>query len=125
MNPKTSRLAGIVSIVLVVLALSAVPRAHTKLLKTEPADGAVLSAVPQDVELWFDEKPDVSVSRIEIAGPSGSVELGPTHSMSEKSLMAVVKGNIGDGKYTVTWRAAGDDGHVSKGTFSFMLKRSR
>jgi methionine-rich copper-binding protein CopC len=125
MNPKTSRLVGIVSIVLVLLAFAAVPRAHTKLQKTEPADGAVLSAAPQHVELWFDEKPDVSVSKIEVAGPSGNVDLAPTHSLSEKSLMAVVKGNIGDGKYIVTWQAAGDDGHVSKGTFSFTLKRSR
>src|ERR1700674_923484 len=94
MNPKTSRLVGIVSIVIVALAFFAVPRAHTKQQKTEPADGAVLSAVPQHVELWFDEKPDVSVSKIELGGapwPRGwrrlhVVVLGETFSPSMKAI---------------------------------------
>ena len=42
--------------------------------------------------------------------------------MGEKTLMAPVTGKMADGKYTVNWQTAGDDGHVQKGTFAFNVK---
>jgi methionine-rich copper-binding protein CopC len=116
------RIAGALSVVAVALTLSALASAHAELQKTEPANGAVLSAPPAHVQLWFDETPDTTVSKIDLLGPSGKVDLGPTHSMAAKTLMADIKGKMGDGKYTVNWQAAADDGHVSKGAFSFTLK---
>ncbi len=103
-------------------ALSALVLAHTHLEKTEPADGAVLKAAPSHVELWFNEKPDLTVSKITVAGPSGAIAMGPTHSMSDKSMMADIKPHLSDGNYIVSWQAAGDDGHVSKGQFKFSVK---
>jgi methionine-rich copper-binding protein CopC len=37
-------------------------------------------------------------------------------------LTAGVTGTIADGTYTVAWQAAGDDGHLVKGTFTFTVK---
>ena len=42
--------------------------------------------------------------------------------MSDKSMMADLKAHLSDGNYVVSWQAAGDDGHVSKGEFKFSVK---
>ena len=104
-------------------ALSAGLQAHTHLEKSEPADGAMLTKAPTAVQLFFNEKPDLKVSKVEIVGPSGKVPTGPAHSMAAKDLMAAITGTLENGKYTVSWQAAGDDGHVSKGEFSFTVQK--
>jgi methionine-rich copper-binding protein CopC len=108
-----------------VLALCVWVQAHTKLEKSVPADGATLTTAPTSIQLFFNEKPDLKVTKVEITGPSGKVELGPAHSMADKDIMAPVKGTLGDGKYTVAWRAAGTDGHVQKGEFSFTVQKAQ
>jgi len=108
-----------------VFALTAWMGAHTKLEKSDPADGATVTKAPTMVQLFFNEKPDLKVSKVELTGPSGKVELGPAHSMADKDIMAAIKGALGNGKYTVTWQAAGSDGHVQKGEFSFTVQKAQ
>jgi methionine-rich copper-binding protein CopC len=114
-----------VLVVVAALALSVWVQAHTKLEKSVPADGATVTTSPTSVQLFFNEKPDLKVTKVEITGPSGKVELGPAHSMAEKDIMADVKGTLGNGKYTVAWQAAGTDGHVRKGEFSFTVQKAQ
>ena len=80
---------------------------------------------PTSVQLFFNEKPDLKVSKVEVTGPSGKVELGPAHSMADKDIMAAVKGTLGNGKYTVAWQTAGTDGHVRKGEFFFTVQKAQ
>ena len=68
-------------VLVAVLTLTAWAQAHTKLEKSEPADGATLTTPPTSVQLFFNEKPDLKVTKVDITGPSGKVELGPAHSM--------------------------------------------
>jgi methionine-rich copper-binding protein CopC len=107
---------------LLLLLLAAVPQAHTALTKSEPAAGKTVTAAPKQIQLWFNEKIDAAVSKIELTGPSGKVNLSPAHAMGEKSLMAGISGQIADGSYTIAWQTAGDDGHVVKGSVKFTLK---
>lgn len=107
------------------VAVTTLVQAHTHLEKSEPADGATLTAAPTTVQLFFNEKPDLKVSKVEVTGPSGKVALGPAHSMAEKDLMAAITGTLANGKYTVSWQAAGKDGHVAKGEFSFTLAKAQ
>lgn len=118
----SSKLCGLTAIFLVSVALSVVLQAHMKVEKTEPANGASLNAPPPHVQLWLTEKPDLKVTKLELEGVSGKIELGPAHMMGDKTLMAAVTGKMADGKYTVNWQTAGNDGHVQKGTFAFTLK---
>lgn len=120
MKPQSFRLRTVVAMLLAA-ACSTLVLAHTHLEKTEPADGAALKTAPSHVELWFNERPDLTVSKIAVSGPSGAVDVGPTHSMSDKSMMADFKGHLANGAYIVSWQAAGDDGHVSKGEFKFSI----
>lgn len=119
---STHRRIVIISGLLFVLA--ALVQAHTKLEKSEPRAGATITAAPKQIQLWFNEKLDVALSKIELTSPSGKVDLGPTHVMGEKSLMAGLTGKVVDGTYTVDWQTAGDDGHLVKGNFTFTLKLS-
>jgi len=107
------------------LALSGVVQAHAKLENSDPAANATLTKAPVAVMLYFNETPDLKVSKVEITGPSGKVELGPAHSMGDKDIMAAVKGTLGNGKYTVAWQAAGKDGHVQKGEFTFTVQKAQ
>ena len=122
----SKRFASRVGLVVVgAFALTAWMSAHTKLEKSDPADGATVTKAPTMVQLFFNEKPDLKVSKVEITGPSGKVELGPAHSMADKDIMAAIKGTLGNGKYTVNWQAAGSDGHVEKGVLSFTVQKAQ
>jgi methionine-rich copper-binding protein CopC len=121
---RTLRHPGMLAIILLTVAFSVLTQAHAKLEKTVPADKAALTSAPTSVQLWFSEKPDAAVSKIELKGPSGMVKLGPAHVMGEKTLMADITGTIGDGTYSVNWQTSGDDGHVQKGQFTFSLKKA-
>jgi methionine-rich copper-binding protein CopC len=118
-------LSRVVMAVVATLALSVWVQAHTKLEKSVPAAGETLTAAPSAIMLYFNETPDLKVSKVEVTGPSGKVELGPAHSMADKDIMAAVKGTLGNGKYTVAWQAAGTDGHVQKGEFSFTVQKAQ
>jgi methionine-rich copper-binding protein CopC len=115
------RFRYLLAVVLVAGAFATLALAHNKLMKTEPADGAVLKTSPAHVEMWFAEKPDPALSKISVKGPAGTVETGATRG-TDKTLLADVKGTLADGKYTVNWQTSGDDGHVSKGEFGFSVQ---
>jgi methionine-rich copper-binding protein CopC len=122
MSVQSSTRRRIVIIGGLLVLLATLPQAHAKLDKSEPAAGATVTAAPKQIQLWFNEKLDVAVSKIELTGPSGKVDLGPAHTMGDKSLMAGIRGKVVDGSYAVAWQTAGDDGHVAKGDFTFTLK---
>jgi hypothetical protein len=122
MKVKTGAIARMIVIALLVVSGAAMLGAHTKLEKSEPSAGATLTTAPKQLQLWFNEKLDVAVSKIELTSPTGKVDLGPVHAMGEKSLMAAINGNIAAGTYTIAWQTAGDDGHVAKGDITFAVK---
>ena len=105
-----------------IISAAALVSAHMKLEKSEPAEGATVSAPPSSIQLFFSEAPDLKVSKLTLVGPSDKATLVGTHAMG-KSLMATVQGELADGPYTVQWQGAGDDGHVQKGEVKFVLKR--
>lgn len=117
---KKSMLSSIFVLV-TLLAAAALVQAHAKIEKSEPAANSTINKVPTSVQMWFNEAPDLKVTKVELAGASGKVELGPAHSMGKNNVMAAIIGKMADGKYTVNWQTAGDDGHVEKGTFTFTL----
>ncbi|HJZ76813.1 MAG TPA: copper resistance CopC family protein [Vicinamibacterales bacterium] len=115
---RVVRVAAIVGFLCAAVVLSA----HTKLVKSEPAAGAALAAAPKQVQLWFNEKIDPAVSKIELTSAAGKVALGPAHVIGEKSLIAPITGKVDAGSYSIAWQTAGDDGHVIKGEVGFAVK---
>jgi methionine-rich copper-binding protein CopC len=116
------RLRNVLAVVLFAAAFATLAFAHNRLLKSAPAAGAALNISPARIEMWFAEKPDLTVSKIAVKGPAGAVETGPIHANAATSIVAEFKGKLADGQYVVSWQTAGDDGHMSKGDFSFRVK---
>ena len=97
--------------------------AHLKASKTSPEDGATLSGPVRTLRVWFNQEPDVPLSKLELEGPAGPMKVEGLHTMGEKDLMARVSGRMPDGAYTARWKTAGDDGHVLTGEWSFTIDR--
>ena len=119
---RRGTLVAVLGLILVLVTgpLAATLSAHNQLLKTDPAAHAALKAAPARLQFWFGEKPDMTVTKIVVKGPSGIVET-TVHPVSEKVLAADFKSKLAPGAYTVTWQTAGDDSHISKGEFSFTV----
>jgi methionine-rich copper-binding protein CopC len=107
--------------IVLVLVAGVVLSAHLAVKKTTPAKGARLAAAPDHVQVWFTQEPDLAVSSLRLAGRSGAVKLGPVEHGGDRSLRARVEATLSAGDYTVTWKTAGDDGHVMQGSFTFSV----
>jgi methionine-rich copper-binding protein CopC len=105
----------------VFMIAAAVVMAHMALQKSAPEKDAVLSASPDEIQLWFTQEPDPAVSNVSLAGDQGEIELGDAKVMEEKSVAVSVPA-LDPGTYSVNWRSAGDDGHIQRGQFSFTIR---
>jgi methionine-rich copper-binding protein CopC len=121
---ESMTLRNLAAAALAVGLASTVVLAHMKASKFEPAADATVTTAAR-VQVWFTQAPDPKVSKIELAGPNGAVKLGAVQVTAEKSISAAVEGSLGNGRYTASWQAAGDDGHVQKGTYSFTVQNTR
>jgi copper transport protein len=94
--------------------------AHALLRSSRPAANTTLEAAPASLSLTFTEPPDPSLSTIQLLGSSGAqVALG-RQSVSGKTIMVPITGQIANGTYTVNWRVVSKtDGHVTAGSFAF------
>ena len=103
------------------LAGAGVAERHMRMTKSKPEADSVVPTSPAVIQAWFNEAPELAVSRIAVEGPEGSIDLGDLRAGEEFSLVTEVPVGLGPGSYTVNWRAAGDDGHVVRGEFSFTV----
>jgi hypothetical protein len=96
---------------------------HNRLVKSEPGVDATIAKSPADIRLWFKEPPELAVSSIKLADAAAKpIATGEVKATDDKSSMAVaVSAPLLPGKYTVTWKTAGTDGHVIRGSFGFTV----
>ena len=94
--------------------------AHSPLISSSPADGDVLAAVPNAIEIKF--RGTARLVRLVLTGAqSGEVALSEEHLMVEKHRHTVALPAIAADEYEVRWRALSADGHLVKGSFSFTV----
>ena len=102
----------------------AASRLHFSLTKSAPSkDQKVeVSATTTRLQLWFSEAPAAPVSRLGLKRDAVDIALGKIVVVEkEKSLYADSVKPLEAGAYTLTWRAAGDDGHVMTGEVKFSI----
>ncbi len=98
--------------------------AHPKLMSAVPAANSHVMAVPTVVRLTFQEALEPALSRITMMHAGiHAVTMGAlaADSADHKTLVATLKSPMGAGVYTVSWQAAGADGHPMRGTYSFTV----
>lgn len=106
-----------------VAAVSGSPAAgaHSALIASEPAAGAVLGVVPITVRATFDEAPEAAFAALAVSGPNGApVSTGAT-TVSGSQLAVGIQPGSGAGSYTATYRLMAADGHVITGSWSFTV----
>lgn len=121
---RTSRRALLPALLASLVVASAAWAVHATLVKAVPAIDGTISAAPTTLTLWFNERPDVSLSNIRLRGPD-SVLVATTAARGATDSMAIVtevRGTLAPGAYTVLYRTAGPDGHVMRGSYKFTLQ---
>ena len=98
--------------------------AHALLLRSNPQANAVLAQPPVQIELFFSEPVEATLSTIKAFNSSGTeVDVGDVRvDPSDPTRMTVSLHTVGDGVYTVTWKAVSSiDGHQTTGSFPFAV----
>jgi methionine-rich copper-binding protein CopC len=96
---------------------------HARLLKSSPAADARLAAAPTALTLTFSEAAQLAVLKVSKA--NSPVPLTLDRNAKASASVTVPLPDLKPGTYEVEWTAlAADDGHVTKGRFSFSVLES-
>jgi len=104
-----------VFLVLLVLAPSSAA-AHSSRVDTNPADGATLKTLPDDVAITFDEAP--KTADVVLARPDGKVDELKTE-VAGATIKARLPADGPRGVYTLSYRVVSADGHPVSGSITF------
>jgi methionine-rich copper-binding protein CopC len=78
-----------------------------ELIESKPADGAKLEAVPEQIELRFDESVDPETVQIVAIAPNGArADSGTSETTGEGTRSAALRPGLSDGRYLVYWLVA-------------------
>ena len=121
MNRRT--IFGIIIVLGLSLGLLSTAFAHAKLVSSDPAAGAKLTAAPAKVTLVFSEEIDEQGSSFTVSDAkkatvgTGKLDL---NDLDHKTVSGTLNAGLGDGVYTVAWKViTSDDKAEESGTFTF------
>jgi methionine-rich copper-binding protein CopC len=116
---KSRRRTGIT--VFLLLAITSAAWAHAFLDHAEPAVGGKVHGWPSQVKIWFTEKLEPALSKIQVLDASNEeVDQGDVQTdKSNPALLTVSLRMLKPGNYKVVWRAVSVDTHVTTGNYTF------
>jgi hypothetical protein len=115
------RLAAPAAMIIVVILAAATPAwAHSRLQRTDPADGSTLAAQISTVTLTFNEMVRGQFTTVVVTGP-GKVSYSEGHVQVIDDDVRQRVYPLHSGSYTVAWRAISADGHPVEGQFHFAV----
>jgi copper transport protein len=119
-------LVGLGALIGLLLGTAAPASAHAALIRTDPGDGSVVKTAPQRVVLTFSEGVLLSADSLRVLDPRGAnVATGaPGHADGKDSgatATVPLRPGLGNGTYTVAWRAISQDSHPVSGAFTFSI----
>jgi copper resistance protein C len=123
--PRLSTLLRLLTaalVAVVTLLLGASPAlAHTRLVNSDPADGASLSAAPEAVSLTFSENVEAEFATVSVVGPDGTNHQTGPLSAADGVVRTAVSPLGPAGRYEIGYRVVSDDGHPVQGVVAFTL----
>ncbi|GJF29339.1 transport integral membrane protein [Kitasatospora sp. NE20-6] len=117
-------LAVLAAAAAVLLGGAGTAAAHAALVATDPAQGAVTATAPAAVTLTFSEGVSLTTDSVRVLDPAGQqVDNGDAAHADGKDATARVtlRTGLGNGTYTVAWRAVSEDSHPVGGAFTFSI----
>ncbi|XCX49968.1 copper resistance protein CopC [Streptomyces phytohabitans] len=117
---------GLLAAVCALLLGTAAPAsAHAALTGSDPADGAVVGSAPAEITLTFSEGVALSDDSVRVLAPDGErVDAGKVRDLGGGGSVeygAALRDGLGDGTYTVAWKAVSADSHPVSGAFTFSV----
>lgn len=108
----------LIAVCLMVLAGAA--QAHSPLRESNPANDAVLAAVPEVLALTFVD--GIRLTRVVLSGGDTPVDLDLSSVDGFSDTYALPMPALGAGNFMVEWRGLGVDGHPMQGEFGFTVE---
>lgn len=104
------------------LTVAAPALAHTKLVKSNPAADATVQ-FPKTITLTFNERVVPAFSKFELEMPAHGMAIPVKTAVSDdgKQIVGTLGAPLAKGGYTITWTAAGTDGHKMTGKVAFKV----
>jgi methionine-rich copper-binding protein CopC len=115
------RLQFIFLVLLFSVALTATAKAHAFLDHASPAVGSKVRGLPAEVKVWFSEKLEAALSKLQVFNEAGqqvdnrNQRLDPGNA----ALLIVSVPPLTPGTYKVVWRVVSVDTHTTQGSFKF------
>ncbi len=103
--------------------LLCVPKAlaHATLVRSTPADQAVVHSRSVDLTLDYKSRIDARRSSLTLTGPGGKtvpIQIQPVVRPAE---LKAVAGNLVSGTYRIHWQVLASDGHITRGEVTFTV----
>ncbi len=120
-RPVRTWLPLLLALTITLMATSAA-QAHATLVRSDPANSAVLTDPPQQVRLWFSESISAEFSAAQILNATGQT-IQPVKiqvDSSDSHLMIITLPKLAPGLYSIRWRVLSEsDGHFTQGPIVF------
>jgi copper transport protein len=107
------------------LAFPAVASAHATLLRTVPANGAVLAHAPRSIQVVFDDTIRIGSGNAVIDNASRASVLAAKAAAHGHTLTLPLPNKLRKGDYTARWSIVSDDGHREQGVIAFAVGAGR
>lgn len=118
MSPRVPAVAAALGLA-ILLSVAGPVGAHVGLESSDPAAGSTVAGAGT-VTLVFTEALKEGASSFKLAGPGGQ-SVGAGGVVGPRRMALDGLGDLPAGTYTVRWTATGKDGHVERGTFTFIV----
>ncbi len=121
--PRIRRVLAVSSLALLaIVGLSAAPAsAHSKLVSTSPADGAVLDAPPASVAFIFDETLLEGTETISINDEQGNVIVTAPATVDGDTISLTWPAQASEGTFQAAYRVVSGDGHPVTGAITITI----
>ncbi|TQL67890.1 copper transport protein [Nocardioides albertanoniae] len=97
-------------------------QAHASLIGTNPEEGAVLEAAPDEVVFTFDEGVTLPPKGVTVYDAKGEEVASEASAGGTEMKVALPEASsLGDGSYVVAWRVVSNDGHPISGSLTFAV----
>jgi methionine-rich copper-binding protein CopC len=108
-------------LVLAFLAWAPAAFAHAALVRSSPADQAIVHSHSINLVLDYNSRIDGGRSTLTVTGANGQrMPLRMEHTANPAELKAFA-GGLRNGKYTMHWQVLASDGHITRGDVAFTV----
>lgn len=107
---------------LIVPALPLAVSAHAIVVASTPADRAVLTRVPPQVELRFNAKLEKKLVHVKLDRADGATQSLPDTAPEPARVRVSLPQDLPEGAYTLHYKVLATDGHATQGVLRFTLQ---